>query len=79
MIVEGICNLFFGLLKLIIGILPTFNNPGTAPTNLISMLAIGKQFFPVDVVAFALGSILLWININLIFGAFKFVIHLGKH
>ena len=79
MIVEFICNLFFGLFKIIIGLLPTFDNPGSAPTHLASMLSISKQFFPVDIFVVAMGSILFWINFNLIFGAFKFVIHFGKH
>ena len=71
--------MIFLLLKSAIDLLPVFNNYGEAPQGLFTMLSISLQFFPSDVLIFALGSIIFWTSINLLFGAFKFIIHLGGH
>ena len=79
MIVKVLVGTLFLVLKGAIGLLPTFSSYGEAPQGLMTMLSIAFQFFPADVFAIALGSIIFWITVNVVFGGIKFVLNFGKH
>lgn len=79
MIIKALVSVIFLVLRGAIGLLPTFSNYDEAPKALFTMLSTAFQFFPSDVFVIALGSIIFWITVNIVFGGIKFVVNFGKH
>lgn len=67
MIIEGICNLFFGLIRALISMIsvtPDFVVPSWL-LDFSSLIGRALFFFPVDVWSVVMGSFLFWTNIHM--------------
>lgn len=76
MIIELICLPLLALAKLIIGLIPAIEYIPNSVSDTISLLVKAMQFFPEDVWVLAIGNIVFWITVQLIWSVIKFVLGL---
>ena len=74
MIFEGILNLLFGLVKVVIGLLPTsiFTMPQWF-ADFSSLISIGLSFFPSDVFYVAIGNITIWVVLHITWAVIEWI------
>ena len=61
MILQGICVLLFGIVNILLNIIPSFVWSATWMTDLIALIVKASQFFPMDVFAVVIGNIAFWV------------------
>lgn len=74
MIFEGILTLLFGIVKVVINILPTsiFTMPQWF-ADFSSLISIGLSFFPDDVFYVAIGNIAIWVVLHITWAIIEWV------
>lgn len=74
MIAEGILNLLFGLVKIVIKLLPAsiFSMPKWF-TEFSSMVSAGLSFFPSDVFYVAIGNIAIWVLLHITWAVIEWI------
>lgn len=60
MIVEGICNMIFGVVDFLIGLLPSFGGLPSWLQDFIDLIGYALNFVPRDVWIAFIGSLILW-------------------
>ena len=76
MILELICLPLLALSKFIIGLIPAIEYIPNSIADTISLLVKAMQFFPSDVWILAIGNIVFWITVQLIYSVIRFVLGL---
>lgn len=73
MIIEGICLLIFGVVELVISLLPTIEVTTISNTSAIELLSWGLYFFPLDLWVICIGNIILWIIVQFTWATVEWV------
>lgn len=77
MIVEFLCNIFFGLANLIVGVLPTFPSFSNLNANLQPFFTVVRavnSFIDLRVLGSCLLTILIVLNIKFIWSIFMWLV-----
>lgn len=76
MIIELICLPLLALAKLLIGFIPAITYIPNSISETISLLTKAMQFFPQDVWILAIGNIVFWMTVHLIWSVISFILRL---
>lgn len=76
MIIELICFPLLALAKLLIGFIPAIEYIPNSISETISLLTKAMQFFPQDVWILAIGNIVFWMTVHLVWAVISFILRL---
>jgi len=78
MIIETICNSFFLLVEVMISFsVPTSFGPAGWLIDFSALIGMGLMFFPIDVWAMCIGSIVMWTTVQFVVAILKFLINIS--
>jgi len=74
MVVESICNIFFGLIEFFIAMLAAPLNIPAWIGDAAVVVGYGLMIFPLDIWAFCFGSFFTWTGIQFAWAVVEFII-----
>lgn len=72
-VIEFLCNCFYAIILKCIDMLPVLGDMPTWVDNTLNVLSYGLMFFPSDVFAISLGSIIFWLVAQLAWAIVEWV------
>lgn len=74
MIIELICAPLLLIVRGILSIIPVLTYIPDSIVDTITLLVKGMQFFPFDVWLICIGSFIFWIQLNLTYSFYSFIL-----